>query len=172
VGFAGLASETDKASYNGNTAQIFGEAGYALQYGTATFEPFAGVAYANLHTQSFDEGGDAGLSGRSGNTGITYTTLGLRASKRLEAGNTTAVLHGTLGWRHAFGDTTPTATQSLPAGSSFTVSGVPVAVDAAILQAGLNVQVAKNVRVDLSYQGQLGDGVRQNGVLANVKVQF
>jgi outer membrane autotransporter protein len=172
VGFAGFAGATDKASYDGNTAQIFGEAGYALQFGSATFEPFASVAYANLHTQSFDEGGDTGLSGRSDNTGVTYTTLGMRASKRMEAGGTTAVLHGMLGWRHAFGDTTPTATQSLPAGSAFTVSGVPVAVDAAVLQAGLNVQVAKNVRVDLSYQGQLGDGVRQNGVLANVKVQF
>ncbi|OZI66415.1 hypothetical protein CAL28_01335 [Bordetella genomosp. 11] len=172
VAFAGFAGTTDKASYDGNTAQVFGEAGYALNYGTTTFEPFAGLAYANLHTQGFDEGGDTGLSGRGDNTGVTYTTLGLRASTRLDAGGTTAVLHGMLGWRHAFGDTTPTATQSLPSGSPFTVSGVPIAKDAAILQAGLNVQVAKNVRVDLSYQGQLGDGVRQNGVMANVKVRF
>ncbi|AOB29605.1 hypothetical protein AKI39_01285 [Bordetella sp. H567] len=172
VAFAGFTGARDKATYDGDTAQVFGEAGYALQYGTATFEPYAGIAYANLHTQRFDEDGDTGLSGRSDNTGVTYTTLGLRASQRLEAGGTTAILHGMVGWRHAFGSTTPTATQSLPAGSPFTVSGVPVAVDAAILEAGLNVQVARNVRVDLSYQGQLGDGVRQNGVAANVKVRF
>ncbi|WP_156773976.1 autotransporter outer membrane beta-barrel domain-containing protein [Bordetella bronchialis] len=172
VAFAGFAGATNEASYDGNTAQIFGEAGYTLQYGAATFEPYAGLAYAHLHTQGFDEGGDTGLSGRRDNTGVTYTTLGLRATKAVEAGGTTALLHAMLGWRHAFGDTTPTATQSLPGGSPFTVSGVPIAKDAAILQAGLNVQVAKNVRVDLSYQGQLGDGVRQNGVMANVKVRF
>jgi outer membrane autotransporter protein len=173
VGFSGFAGETDKASYDGSTAQIFGEAGYTLQHGAATFEPFVGVAYANLHTQRFDENGDAaGLSGRSDDTGVTYTTVGLRASTRFDAAGKTAILHGMLGWRHAFGDTTPTATQSLPAGSPFTVSGVPVAVDAAVLQAGLDLKVTDRVKVGLSYQGQLGDGVRQNGVMANLNVKF
>jgi outer membrane autotransporter protein len=77
-----------------------------------------------------------------------------------------------VGWRHAFGDTTPNATQSLPAGSPFTVSGVPVAKDAAVLQAGMDLKVSDRVKVGLSYQGQLGDGVHQNGVMANLNVKF
>jgi outer membrane autotransporter protein len=173
VGFSGFAGETDKSSYDGNTTQVFGEAGYTLEYGAATLEPFVGLAYANLHTQHFNEDGDAaGLSGSSDNTGVTFSTVGLRASTRFDAAGKTAILHGTLGWRHAFGDTTPNATQALPGGSSFTVAGVPVAVDAAILQAGLDLKVNDRVKVGLSYQGQLGDGVHQNGVMANVNVRF
>jgi outer membrane autotransporter protein len=173
VGFAGFAGETGKASYDGNTAQVFGEAGYTLQAGAAAFEPFANVAYANLHTQGFDEDGDAaGLSGRGDDTGVTFTTLGLRASTSFDTQGATAILHGMVGWRHAFGDTTPNATQSLPAGSPFTVSGVPVAKDAAVLQAGMDLKVSDRVKVGLSYQGQLGDGVHQNGVMANLNVKF
>jgi outer membrane autotransporter protein len=172
VGFAGFAGETDKASYGGNTAQVFGEAGYTIEQGAAALEPFVGLAYANLHTRRFDEGGDAGLSGRSDDTGVTYSTVGLRASTRLDAGGKTATLHGMLGWRHAFGDTTPTATQSLPGGSPFTVAGVPVAVDAAIIQAGVDLNLTTRMKLGVSYTGQLGDGVRQNGVMATLNLEF
>lgn len=172
VGFAGFAGETDKASYGGNTAQLFAETGYTIERGASTFEPFVGLAYTNLHTRGFDEGGDAALSGRSDNTGVTTSTVGLRASTRFDAGGKSGVLRGMLGWRHAFGDTTPTATQSLPAGSPFTVAGVPVAVDAAIIQVGFDLNLTTRVKAGLSYTGQLGDGVHQNGVMAALKVAF
>jgi outer membrane autotransporter protein len=172
VGFAGFAGETDKASYSGNTAQLFAETGYTIERGASTFEPFAGLAYTNLHTRGFDEGGEAGLSGRSDNTGVTFSTVGLRAATRFDAGGKTAVLRGMLGWRHAFGDTTPTATQSLPGGSPFTVAGVPVAVDAAVIQVGFDLHLTTRVKAGLSYTGQLGDGVHQNGVMAALNVTF
>ncbi len=45
----------------------------------------------------------------------------------------------TLAWQHAFGDTTPTASMLFAGGTlPFQVSGVPIAEDALLVQAGLS----------------------------------
>jgi fibronectin-binding autotransporter adhesin len=52
--------------------------------GFASFEPFAGLAYVNLHSDGFSEsGGAAALSARSDDTSLGYSTLGLRAATNL-----------------------------------------------------------------------------------------
>lgn len=38
------------AGYSAGTFQAFGEAGYRIDKVTASFEPFANLAYVNLHT--------------------------------------------------------------------------------------------------------------------------
>ncbi|WP_164107929.1 autotransporter outer membrane beta-barrel domain-containing protein, partial [Serratia marcescens] len=39
-----------KGKYGAGTAQVFGELAYGLNMGAARFEPFANLAYVNLHT--------------------------------------------------------------------------------------------------------------------------
>ena len=61
-GFAGF-SDHDSAGYDANSAQVFGEVGYALPVGVA-IEPFAGLAYVNLHTDGYTETGGAAAARR------------------------------------------------------------------------------------------------------------
>ncbi|WP_163525999.1 autotransporter outer membrane beta-barrel domain-containing protein, partial [Klebsiella oxytoca] len=64
--------------------------------------------------------------------------------------------HATAGWRHAFGDVTPALSLAFASGSSpFTIAGVPIAKDSAVIEAGLDFDIRANVRLGLSYSGQL-----------------
>jgi uncharacterized protein with beta-barrel porin domain len=49
-------------------------------------------------------------------------------------------------------------------GIGFTVFGVPLAEDSALIDAGLDFNLAPNVTVGVSYSGQFGDGVADNAV--------
>lgn len=50
-------SDVAKAAYGARTAQVFGEAGYALTFADLKFEPFARLAQVSLATDSFNGGG-------------------------------------------------------------------------------------------------------------------
>ena len=58
------------------------------------------------------------------------------------------------GWRHAFGDVTPSSVVSFVGGNAFTVTGAPIARDAGVVEAGLNFAVHDNVTAGLTYGGQ------------------
>jgi len=162
-----------KSNYDANTFQIFGELGYGIQMGNTHLEPFANVAYVHLHTDGFNEdGGAAALSGKGDSTETAFTTLGLRAAHQLAIGSMDALLRGTLGWRYAFGDVTPESTHRFSAGDAFTVAGVPIARNAAVVEAGVDIGVADNTRIGVSYTGQLADSAHDHGVKADVTIRF
>lgn len=77
-----------------------------------------------------------------------------------------------LGWRHAFGDTTPLSTHTFAGSDAFAIAGVPIAKDAALVEAGLDVNLSKAASLGLSYQGQFGNGATQNGFDARLNVSF
>ncbi|OJA80062.1 autotransporter outer membrane beta-barrel domain-containing protein, partial [Burkholderia ubonensis] len=56
--YAGF-SDSNSARYDANTAQVFGEVGYAIPVGRFALEPFAGLAYVRLHTNAYTESGGA-----------------------------------------------------------------------------------------------------------------
>ncbi len=112
------------------------------------------------------------MRSNSTSTGVTFTTLGLHASTDFDLGTTIATLRSTLGWRHAFGDTTPLATFTLAGGPPFTVVGVPIAKDALVLDVGLDVAIARNTTLGIAYGGQYGGNAIDQSVRANVNVRF
>ena len=173
VAFPGF-SDALKGSYNARTAQAFGELGYSMKSGRAAFEPFANIAYVSLSTDDFAEkGGVAALTGKSDNTGVTFTTLGSRVASTFTLDNGRNVTaRGTLGWRHAFGDTTPQSTMAFAGGSSFNIGGVPIFSDAAMVDLGLDVNVSEKATLGFSYGGQFGSGSSDHSVRANFVVQF
>jgi fibronectin-binding autotransporter adhesin len=172
IAVTGLADST-KASYHAQTTQAFGELGWRIERGAVALEPFANLAYVNLRTDGFGEqGGITALSGRSGKTDTVFTTLGLRASTRFDIGSTQATARGLLGWRHAFGDVSQSAALAVAGGSAFTVTGVPIAQDAAVIEAGLDFALQRNLTLGMSYSGQLGDGVKDHGVKASLLWKF
>jgi outer membrane autotransporter protein len=166
-------SDNLSTRYNAGTTQVFGELGYGMAAAGARFEPFANLAYVNLHTGDYAErGGMAALTGRSDTTGVTFTTEGLRAETGLPLWNTLTTLRGMLGWRHAFGDTIPTVTQAFAGSNAFTVAGVPIAKDSAVFEAGLDINVSPNATLGLAYEGQFASHADDQGFKANLAVKF
>ena len=80
--------ERQKAGYNADTGQLFGEAAYPMQMWGMALEPFAGLAYVSVDTDNFHERGGslASLNGRSTDENVGYTTVGLRAAQTMQLG--------------------------------------------------------------------------------------
>ena len=173
IAFPGFADSLT-AGYNAGTLQAFTEVGYGIDLGTAKLEPFANLAYVNFDANGFTEkGGAAALTGAGGSADTTFTTLGLRASTSFNMGETLVTAKGMLGWRHAFGDTTPSVTMNYASGSSaFSIGGVPIARDLAVVEAGLDFQFAPTATLGVTYGGQFGSGVVDQSFKANLNVKF
>ena len=172
VAFPGFGDQLT-AGYNAGTTQVFGDLGYRIDAGTIAFEPFANLAYVNLHTGSFTErGGPAALAGNGGDTNTTFTTLGLRASTAFFLGNIETTARGSLGWRHAFGDVTPASTLSFAGGSFFDIAGVPLAKDAAVVDVGLDLNLASNMVLGVSYGGQFAKSAIDQNARVTLNIKF
>lgn len=167
--FAGF-TDSLAGKYDSTTTQVFGEVGHRLEVGRATLEPFAGLAHVTLRSDAFMErGGFAALYGFGGSTDATFSTLGVRAS--MQASESTK-LRGMLGWRHAFGDAAPTSTHAFGGSLPFTISGVPLAKNVAVLEAGVETQLRPNLALSASYSGQFGDGLKDHGFKVNLNWSF
>ena len=173
VAFANF-SDRLRADYNAGTAQIFGELGYRIDLGRVAFEPFVGLAYVNLHTDGLREvGGAAALSARGDDTNVGYATLGLRAATSLDLNGMALTLRGGLAWRHAFGDVDPARTLAFAGGSSpFTITGLPIARNAALVEAGLDLAIGPSATLGLSYNGQLAADAQDHSFKGVLAVRF
>jgi outer membrane autotransporter protein len=159
--------ERQKASYDADTGQLFGEVAYPTQVGTVALEPFAGLAYVSVDTENFRERGGALASLRDVNVDqeVGYTTVGLRAATTMMWGATQVIPHMSAAWQHAFDDVTPDAALAFATtGIGFTVAGIPLAEDSALLDAGFDFTLAENATAGVSYSGQFGNGVTDNAV--------
>ncbi|MCL7999206.1 autotransporter domain-containing protein [Brucella sp. 21LCYQ03] len=169
-------SDNLSADYDGGIFQIFGELGYKINVmQRSLIEPYVNLAYVNLRTDGFTETGlnGAALSIHSDKVDTTLSTLGMRASTGFELGNITSTARIDLGWRHAFGDNTPTSTASFAAGSSlFTATGNAIGKDTALIEAGFDFELGKQATIGVGYQGQFGSGLTQNGLNADLRVKF
>jgi outer membrane autotransporter protein len=169
---AGLGTSL-RADHDAGTAQVFGELGYRIDLGPVAFEPFAGLAYVNLRSDGINEiGGAAALSGTSDDTSLGYSTLGLRASTSARIQGMDLTLRAALGWRHAFGDVDPKATLAFAGSIPFTITGAPIARNAALVEAGLDVAVGANATLGITYAGQLASDAQDHAFKANLAVRF
>jgi outer membrane autotransporter protein len=174
---AGL-GDTLRADYDAGTAQAFGELGYRIDLGQSALgqvalEPFAGLAYVVLNSDRFTErGGAAALSAGSGDTSLGYTTLGLRAATTTRLAGMDVTLRGGLGWRHAFGDVDPKTTLAFSGGTPFSIAGLPIAENAALVEAGLDIALGANATLGASYTSQLAEDAQDHAFKANLAVRF
>ena len=159
--------ERQKASYDADTGQLFGEVAYPTQMGGMAVEPFGGLAYVSVDTGSFKERGGslASLRGSATDQDVGYSTLGLRAASTMHWGAMLVVPHLSAAWQHAFDDVTPGAALAFATtGIGFGITGVPLAEDSALIDAGLDFALGDRTTAGVSYTGQFGDGVSDNGV--------
>ncbi|MFC7287503.1 autotransporter domain-containing protein [Herminiimonas glaciei] len=161
------------SNYRAATLQVYADVGYGIDNRWGNFEPFVNLAYIRFRSNGFAErGGAAALDAGSQNTSTSFTTVGLRAVNQLALGGKSATVRGALGWRHAFGNSTPLSTQAFSAGDAFTVAGVPVAKNSALLETSLDLRLSSSTTLSFAYQGQLGMDAKQHSVKANLLVKF
>lgn len=171
VAVPGLA-DNPRGRYHAGAWQAFGELGAAVVRDALRVEPFVSLAHVGLRTDGYREhGGDAALSGLRTRTDVTFTTVGVRAEHAWLAGGA-ATLRGMLGWRRAFGDTTPGASHGFHGGQAFTIEGAPIARDMAVIEAGLDWQLAPGATLGVSYSGQWSGRARDHGARAALAIRF
>jgi outer membrane autotransporter protein len=168
-------SDTARASYHGGTAQAFGEIGYAVATGAVAWEPFGGLAWVHLNTQSFAEaGGAAALNGGGSDRGVGYSTLGLRvATVYALANGARLVPRITAAWQHTIGNVTPDiglTFQSVAA--PFAITGVPLARDGALVEAGADLRINPWTSFGLYYNGFLAGDARDHAVRGKFSMAF
>ncbi|NDV85358.1 autotransporter domain-containing protein [Aurantimonas aggregata] len=168
--------ERAEAEYDGGTAQGFAEIGYGFALGQLAMEPFAGLAYVNVHNDGFTEtGAAAGLTSASSSTDVGYSSLGLRVATDIALPNGMALKpNASLTWQYAFGDTTPEARLAFAAApaADFTVFGTPLAQNTALVEIGADLALNERTSFGVSYLGQFADDVTANAVQANLRWQF
>ena len=91
----------------------------------------------------FERGGLPALHGGGGSVDATFSTLWVRAST------------------HAFAGSIP-----------FTISGVPLAKNVAVLEAGVETQLRPNLKLGAAYSGQFGGGLKDHGFKAILNWTF
>lgn len=159
--------ERQNASYDADTGQLFGEVAYPTQMNGVDLEPFAGLAYVSVESGGFTEkgGAEASLHGTNFSQDVGYTTLGIRAAKTVMWGDMEVTPHTEVAWLHAFNDVTPGASLAFATtGTGFDVSGVPLAENSALLDAGLDFAISDQLSAGVSYSGQYADSVSDNAV--------
>lgn len=135
------------------------------------------IQYCSLGRQigaaPFSEtGGATALTGRGDDTSLGYSTLGLRAATSLDLQGMSLTLRGGLAWRHAFGDVDPKTTLAFAGSSAFTVAGLPIAKDAALVEAGLDLAISQSATLGLSYTGQLAQDAQDHAFKGVLAVRF
>jgi outer membrane autotransporter protein len=151
--------------YDGGTGQAFGELGYGMAFGGIAVEPFAGAAWVHLDTNATRErGGAAALNIAANSFEATYSTLGVRAASMVPIGaNMILIPRASLAWQHTYGEVTPASTLAFVAtGASFVTSGVPIARDAALAEAALDLAIGRNATLGVSYNGQIASRVQDH----------
>ena len=147
-----------KTSFHGHVGQVFGEVGYGMTLNRLAIEPLAGLAYVHVHDNSFlESGGAAVLSGSGASENLGYSTLGIRAATALPLANGTVLVpRASVQWQYAFGDVTPTAGLAFQGtGAGFTVAGIPIARNTALVEGGVDWRFSPQAKLGASYQGEL-----------------
>jgi uncharacterized protein with beta-barrel porin domain len=77
--------------------------------------------------------------------------------------DTALIPRDSIQWQHAFGNVLPAAALAFAGtGAQFTVTGVPIARDAALIEAGLDWRFNPRTKVGIAYQGDLGRHAQVN----------
>ncbi|HEY8682982.1 MAG TPA: autotransporter domain-containing protein, partial [Rhodanobacter sp.] len=167
-GLAGLAT----ASYHTGVTQAYVDGGYRFQLARGSLTPYVDLARVWLHQNAINEGGDvAALDVQANGSAVNYGTVGLRGVYAPSAG---LQLHASVGYQHAWGDLASLDQQHFANGGSdsFSVAGLPVAMNAGIVDLGMRFALGKNVTLDASYHGQFASQAKDQGARMTLDVSF
>ncbi|WP_208996141.1 autotransporter outer membrane beta-barrel domain-containing protein [Pseudovibrio ascidiaceicola] len=164
-------NEREHSSYKGRGWQFYAEANYEVPVmDTFVFEPFLGVSYIDVHTDGFaEDGGTAALTKQGGSFDSTFTNLGVRGVYNVHDWFN---VNASLSWRHAYGDTDPSALLAFAGSTAFGVDGAPISQDAFELEVGLDARATENLFVNAEYNGQFGDNATIHVIELDFTIKF
>jgi len=169
VKFTGL-SESDASKQGHDTTQVFAEVGYTITAGDARFEPYADLAWIQASSGAFAETGGAlsDLTGSGRSDAVAYAKAGVRVMPgQFALGDVVFTPSAAVGWQHAIDDFQPGQTVSYAATlKSFMVLGVPLDSDAAVTQAGIDVNLGGQGKLSILYDGVFSSKVRDHTLRA------
>ncbi|WP_417320302.1 autotransporter outer membrane beta-barrel domain-containing protein [Emcibacter sp.] len=162
-----------RADYDSSTIHVFADAGYSMEVGEMTFEPFAGVAYVRQHLDGFSEfDGTAALTAGSETNSNVISTIGLRvASGEIALGATHVRLLGSAGWSHTFGDLTPEVHLNFAGGESFAITGTPLSENTFFVDAGVAFDLG-GAELELGYHGEYSSDMTDHAARAALSWAF
>ncbi|MEO1193919.1 MAG: autotransporter domain-containing protein [Pseudomonadota bacterium] len=171
--FAGF-SDALSSDYDARSLQIFGEVGYGMAFDSLSVEPFAGLTYVNLETDSFTEsGGAAALQGEAESRSLGFSSLGLRVGSAWPLWQGQLLADASLAWQRTIGDRVPTSSLAFTAGGNpFSVQGAALARDSALVGFDLGYRAGEQVTLGIAYAGNLAGSARSNAVTGQLTVQF
>jgi outer membrane autotransporter protein len=71
--------------------------------------------------------------------------------------------HASAAWQHAFDDVTPGAALAFAStGIGFDITGVPLAENSALIEAGLDFNLSPTATLGVSFSGQLANNLTDN----------
>ncbi|WP_095077086.1 autotransporter domain-containing protein [Pseudomonas sp. Irchel s3h17] len=172
----GDVSAKQKTKRDAQTSQVFTEAAYRLDLQPMALEPFANLAYVHVGSDSFTEkGGAAALKGGDDNRDAVLSTLGLRASQRVALSAQQSLdLSGTLGWQHNLSNIHSEENLAFAngGGTPFSVQSVSMDRNAAVVGVRAGLALARDVSLNLDYNGLLGSNDKTHGVGLTLDWQF
>ena len=175
VAFQGF-SDVASARYDADAWQGFVEAGYRLDAGAWSFEPYLLYAHVEVDTDGFSEdGGAAALTVQSAEARADLTTAGMRFGVALRGSGqeqSWLSLRGNLGYRHAGGDLVQASRAGWQGVEAFTVRSPAVSDEAVLVELGLAARTSANSLFEVGYSGQLSDDARDHGANARFSWQF
>jgi outer membrane autotransporter protein len=166
--------ELEKASYNAGAGQLFGEVAYPMLSDAVAWEPFVGLAYVHVGTDSFTESGPiAGLVSDGQSQNVGYSTIGTRIATFTPIAGIMTTPHASVAWQYAFGSTTPEQAFAFAStGIGFGIAGVPLARNSALIEAGLDFTIAPEATLGFSYAGQLAPSLQDNGIRGRLNWRY
>lgn len=171
VAFSDFADHA-RADYGAGTLQAFGEIGWRWKTPLVTVEPYLNLAHVRLTTDAFaEQGQDAALRADSQTSGATFATTGLRGSTDFSIGSHRVTGSLGAGWRRVVDTRAPLAMLALSS-ADFSVAGVAIGRDAAVLDAGIAFYPTDNATVSLAYNGQVAESASQHALTARLKIGF
>ncbi|MGV0879912.1 autotransporter domain-containing protein, partial [Martelella sp. FLE1502] len=173
VNLPGL-SEQEVADYGAGTFQVYGDVGIkTIEDEAYQIEPFLNAAYVNQQTDGFTEsGGFAALTRQKNSMNTGFTTVGLRGEYVLPSETLASTITGSVGWLHAYGDTSAVGTVSFAGGSPFQVVGVPLSEDQAVVSVGWQGAFSPDFTLQLDYTGLFGDQSQSQNLNARINLRF
>ena len=170
IDVAGIAG-SETARYDNSVTQTYVDGGYQFTFARSSLTPFVDLARVWIHQGAINEGGGAAaLDVQANGSSVNYGTAGVRGVFEPSPG---LQLHASVGFQHAWGDLQSINQQQFAGGSdSFTVAGLPVAMNAGIFDLGIRFALSKNVTVDASYHGQFSNDATDQGARMSLNVAF
>ncbi len=162
---------SETARYNNGVTQAYVDGGYQFTFARTSLTPFVDLARVWIHQGAINEGGNAAaLDVQANGSSVNYGTAGVRGVFEPSPG---LQFHASVGYQHAWGDLQSINQQQFVGGSdSFSVAGLPVSMNAGVVDLGMRFSLSKNVSVDASYHGQFASDATDQGARMALNVSF